>query len=79
VLRAGAPQLLALLGTALVLAFGSAIPIETLCGVPGLGALALQAALARDVPLLCGSALAITVFVTLVQAAGQMLGDAAEI
>ena len=79
VLRAGAPQLLALLGTALVLAFGSAIPIETLCGIPGLGALALQAALARDVPLLSGSALAITVFVTLVQAAGQMLGDAAEI
>src|ERR1700743_1015520 len=79
VLRAGAPQLLALLGTALVLAFGSAIPIETLCGIPGLGALALQAALARDVPLLCGSALAITVFVTVIQAAAQTFGEAAAI
>lgn len=76
VVRAGAPQLLALLSTALVLAFGSAIPIETLCGIPGLGALALQAALARDIPLLCGSALAITVFVTVAQSAAQTIEDA---
>lgn len=75
VLRAGAPQLLALLSTALVLAFGSAIPIETLCGIPGLGALALQAALARDIPLLCGSALVITVFVTVVQAAAHTVEE----
>ncbi len=71
VLTACAPQLLALLSNALVLAFGSSIPIETLCGIPGLGALALQAALARDIPLLCGSALAITVFVTLIQSASH--------
>lgn len=75
VVRAGAPQLLALLSTALVLAFGSAIPIETLCGIPGLGGLALQAALARDIPLLCGSALAITVFVTVVQTAAHTLEE----
>jgi peptide/nickel transport system permease protein len=75
VVRAGAPQLLALLSTALVLAFGSAIPIETMCGIPGLGALALQAALARDIPLLCGSALAITLFVTAVQAAAHTLEE----
>jgi peptide/nickel transport system permease protein len=79
VLRACAPQLFALLGTALVLAFGSAIPVETLCGIPGIGALALQAALARDIPLLSGLALVITVFVTLVQAAAQTFGGAAEI
>lgn len=77
VLRAGAPQLLALTGIALVLAFGAAIPIESLCGVPGLGALALQAALARDMPLLCGLALAITVFVTVVQVAAQTVEDLA--
>ncbi len=79
VVRAGAPQLLALLSTALVLAFGSAIPIETLCGIPGLGALALQAALARDIPLLCGTALVITVFVSVVQAAAHTLGDASAV
>ncbi len=72
VLKAGAPQLIALMGVALVLAFGSAIPIEALCGVPGVGALTLQAALARDMPLLCGSALAITVFVTFIHAAGEL-------
>ncbi len=72
VLRAGAPQLMALAGIALVLAFGSAIPIETLCGVPGLGSLALQAAIARDMPLLCGLALLITFFVTFVHAIGEL-------
>jgi peptide/nickel transport system permease protein len=71
VLQAGAPQLIALMGVALVLAFGTAIPIEALCGLPGIGALTLQAALARDMPLLCGSALAIAVFVAVVQAAAN--------
>lgn len=72
VLRRAAPQLMALAGIALVLAFGSAIPIETLCDVPGLGSLALQAAIARDMPLLCGLALIITFFVTFVHAIGEL-------
>ncbi len=79
VLRACAPRLVALMGIALVLAFGSAIPIETLCGVPGVGALALQAAIARDMPLLCGLALVVTVFVTFVQAAAHVVEDLATI
>jgi peptide/nickel transport system permease protein len=61
-----------LLGVGLVLAFGAAIPIEALCGVPGVGALALQAATSRDMPLLCGLALAIAFFVTVVHAAGDL-------
>jgi peptide/nickel transport system permease protein len=69
ILGSGAPQLVALMGVTLALAFGAAIPIETLCGVSGVGALALQAAIARDMPLLCGLGLAITVFVTAVQTA----------
>jgi len=73
VLRAAAPQLMALLGIALVLAFGASIPIEALCDVPGLGALALQAATSRDMPLLCGLALLITFFVTFVHAAGDLV------
>jgi peptide/nickel transport system permease protein len=72
VLRTAAPQLIALLGVALVLAFGSAIPIEALCDVPGLGALALEAATSRDMPLLCGMALIITFFVTVVHAVGDI-------
>ena len=66
-------QLLALAGVALVLAFGSAIPIEAICGIPGIGALALQAAIGRDMPLLCALALIITFFVTLVHSAGELL------
>lgn len=72
VLRSAAPQLTALLGMTLVLAFGSAIPIETLCDVHGFGSLVMQAALARDMPLLCGMTLVITLFITLVHAAGDL-------
>jgi peptide/nickel transport system permease protein len=73
VIAPAAPQLMALVGIALVLAFGSAIPIEAICGVPGIGALALQAALGRDMPLLCALALIITFFVTLVHTAGDLI------
>jgi len=72
VLLAASPQLIALFGVALVLAFGLSIPIEALCDIPGLGALALQAATSRDMPLLCGMALIITFFVTFVHAAGDL-------
>ena len=68
-----APQLFAIAGIALVLAFGSDIPIEAICGIPGIGALALQAAVARDMPLLCALALIITFFVTLVYTVGDLL------
>lgn len=57
-----APQLLALAGVSVSLAIGAAIPVEALCGLAGVGQLAWQAALARDLPLLTN----ITVLVTLV-------------
>jgi len=56
------PQLLALAGVSVSLAVGAAIPVEALCGLAGVGQLAWQAALARDLPLLMN----ITVLVTLV-------------
>ena len=56
------PQLLALAGVSVSLAIGAAIPVEALCGLAGIGQLAWQAALARDLPLLMN----ITVLVTLV-------------
>lgn len=78
VLRTAAPQLTALLGIAFVLAFGLAVPIEALCGVPGMGALTIQAATSRDMPLLCALALIITCFVTLVHAIGDIaIGETA--
>ncbi len=57
-----APQLLAVAGVSVSLAVGAAIPVEALCGLAGIGQLAWQAALARDLPLLVN----ITVLVTLV-------------
>ena len=56
------PQLLAVAGVSVSIALGAAIPVEALCGLPGVGQLAWQAALARDLPLL----MTITILVTLV-------------
>jgi ABC-type dipeptide/oligopeptide/nickel transport system permease component len=56
------PQLLAVAGVSVSIAVGAAIPVEALCGLAGVGQLAWQAALARDLPLLTS----ITVLVTLV-------------
>jgi peptide/nickel transport system permease protein len=56
------PQLLAVAGVSVSVAIGAAIPVETLCGFAGVGQLAWQAALARDLPLLTN----ITILVTLV-------------
>jgi peptide/nickel transport system permease protein len=46
------PQLLALAGISVSLAFGAAVPIEALCDLPGIGQLAWKAALGRDLPVL---------------------------
>ncbi len=66
-----APQLIALLGVALVMAFGILIPIEAICSVPGIGELTWHAAVARDLPLLCGLALIITLVVASVASFGD--------
>jgi peptide/nickel transport system permease protein len=74
VVAAALPQWIALTGVALALAFGFIIPIEALCDVPGIGQLAWKAALARDLPLLCGLALVITFAVACVQTLGELIG-----
>jgi len=56
-----APQLAALAGISVSLAFGASIPIEVICGIPGVGQLAWRAAMDRDLPLL----VTITVLVAL--------------
>lgn len=55
------PPLAALLGVSSSMAFGAAIPLEAFSDSPGVGQLAWQAALNRDLPLLT----TITLFVTL--------------
>jgi peptide/nickel transport system permease protein len=55
------PALCALLGVSLSMAFGAAIPIEALCDSPGIGQLAWQATLNRDLPLMMNLTLLATV------------------
>jgi ABC-type dipeptide/oligopeptide/nickel transport system permease component len=62
VLPVAGPQLIALAGVTISVALGASIPVESLCGLPGICQLAWQAALARDLPLLVN----LTVLVTLV-------------
>jgi peptide/nickel transport system permease protein len=54
------------------MAFGAAIPLEALSDSPGMGQLAWQAALNRDLPLLTS----ITLFVTLLTAGVNCLAGA---
>jgi peptide/nickel transport system permease protein len=67
-------QWIALAGVTLVLAFGLIVPIEALCDVPGLGQLAWKAALSRDLPLLCGLALLITLIAAVAHSIGELAG-----
>jgi peptide/nickel transport system permease protein len=70
-------RLAALAGIALVLAFAADIPIEALCDVHGIGDLEWRAALARDLPMLCGLGLIITFIVAFMQSLGDMIGERA--
>jgi peptide/nickel transport system permease protein len=71
VLPVAAPQLLAVAGVSVSMAFGAAVPVEAVCGIPGIGQLAWQAALARDLPLL----VTITVLVTIVTLLANLTSD----
>jgi len=66
--------LAALLGVSASLAFGAAIPLEALSDSPGVGQLAWQAALNRDLPLLTS----ITLVVTLVTIGVNSFASAAQ-
>ena len=68
VLPVSGGQLIALAGVSVSLALGASIPVEALCGIAGLGQLAWQAALGRDLPLL----VTLTVVVTVVTLAANM-------
>jgi peptide/nickel transport system permease protein len=64
VLPATAPQMLALAAVSASMAIGAAIPIEAICDVPGLGRLAWQAAMARDLPLLVNLTMLVALAIT---------------
>jgi peptide/nickel transport system permease protein len=76
VIPVAAPQLLAVAGVSVSLAIGGAIPVEALCGLAGVGQLAWQAALARDLPLLVNITLLVTLVTLLANSSADVIGHA---
>jgi peptide/nickel transport system permease protein len=68
------PQLLAVAGISVSVAVGAAIPVEALCGLPGIGQLAWQAALARDLPLLMNLTILVTLVTLLANSGADVIG-----
>jgi peptide/nickel transport system permease protein len=68
------PQLLALAGVSVSMAVGAAIPVEALCGLAGIGQLAWQAALARDLPLLVNITILVTLVTLLANSGADVIG-----
>ena len=67
-----APQLAALAGISVSLAFGASIPIEVICDTPGVGQLAWKAALDRDLPLLVNITVLVTLMTLVVNACADL-------
>jgi peptide/nickel transport system permease protein len=65
------PQVLALAGISVSLAFGAAIPIEVICDTPGIGQLVWQAALGRDLPLLVN----LTLWISVITLSANFISD----
>jgi peptide/nickel transport system permease protein len=72
VLPVAAPQLLALAGVSVSLAFAAAIPVEVLCDLPGIGQLAWKAALGRDLELLVNLTMIVTLITLLANSAADL-------
>ncbi len=76
VLPVCAQPLLALAGISVSLALGACIPVEALCGIPGVGQLAWQAAIGRDLPLLVTLTVLVTVITLLANSSSDMVAYA---
>jgi peptide/nickel transport system permease protein len=68
------PQLLAVAGVSVSIAVGAAMPVEALCGLAGVGQLAWQAALARDLPLLMNITILVTLVTLLANSGADVIG-----
>ena len=75
ILPTAAPQLLALLGVTVSVAFTAAIPMEALCDLPGIGQLAWKAALGRDVALLVNLTMIVTLVTLVANSVSDMMGN----
>ena len=75
VLRPAAPQLLAVAGVSVSLAFTAAIPVEALCDLPGVGQLAWKAAMGRDLYLLVTLTVLVTAVTLIANSTCELLGN----
>ncbi len=70
-------ELWALAGVSLGVAVGAAIPVEALCGTAGIGQLAWQAALGRDLPVLLSVSVLVIACTVLANSGADLLAGAA--
>jgi ABC-type dipeptide/oligopeptide/nickel transport system permease component len=75
VLPTAASQIIGLVAVSISMAFGALIPVEFICDSPGIGQLALQAALGRDLPLLVTLTMAVTVVTFVANTAADAVND----
>jgi len=73
ILPVTAPQLLALAGVSVSLAFAAAIPVDVVCDLPGIGQLAWKAALGRDLELLVNLTMIVTMVTLLANSAADLM------
>jgi peptide/nickel transport system permease protein len=73
VLPGAAPQLVALVAASLSMAIGAIIPIEAISDAAGLGRLAWQAAMSRDLPLLVNLTMLIALATTAAMALAEVV------
>jgi peptide/nickel transport system permease protein len=74
VLPVTAPQMAALVAVTVNVGLGVAVPIEVVCDSPGVGQLAWQAAVARDLPILVAITLLITTITLIASSSSDLLG-----
>lgn len=79
VLPTSAGQLLALAGVSVSIALGACVPVEALCSVPGIGQLAWQAAIGRDLPLLVTLTVLVTVVTLTANSVSDLLNEAVRV
>ena len=72
ILPVAGPQLLALAGVSVSVAFAATIPVEVLCDLPGIGQLAWKAALSRDLALLVNITMIVTLITLVVNSAAEL-------
>lgn len=68
-------ELLALAGVSVGVAVGAAIPVEALCGTAGVGQLAWQSALGRDLPVLISISVLVIACTVLANSGADLLAD----